>query len=255
MLNRDEFVSALISGIEGSLFTPTYRKRVIGEGVLGWQARLDAYFWPTPAISKDSAYNQLRPLLERGRRLAEARGKWTNHMSGEAVSWANAVLKWGGVPQKIVTAQIVGSVIDAAMSRNPNLAPMNSGWTKVAAFATAHLEREGGANAIWDSRVSWSIVRRADEILFDAGLRSIPLWLSAIGKVPGRGGTRWSHQLKLPWPMAYRLWDSHFAATDLIHDIRDELNRSDWAKSSNRSGPAEIWTTRSVEMVLFMDGY
>jgi hypothetical protein len=255
MLSRQEFVSILVNVIDEDVFTPVYRKRLVGGAIHGWHARLEAYFWPTPETSIDAAQSELRPLLERGQQLAETRNSWTNDMCSDAVSWATAVLKWGGVPQKNVTADVVRAVIDAAISRDPGVAPMNSGWTKVAAFATAHLESQRGANAIWDSRVSWSIVRRADRILSEAGIRSIPPWLSEVGKVPGRGGTRWSQKLNLPWPLAYRRWSSHFAATDLIHDIRDELNRRGLAKLSRLRGTVDPWTTRSVEMVLFMDGY
>lgn len=250
-INRGQFVVSLVRQIENQPFQPRYRGAEHGNAVRGWQERLTAYFWPNPANGLDETNADIAPLLAEGQALAQALNYWDGPMNERAVTWANAVLQWGRVPQNNVTANTVQAVIRAAITGNCANVPMNSGWTKVAAFATAHLENEGGANVIWDSRVSWSLVRRADALLYAAGHREVPHWLAYIGRVPGRGGTRWQHPLQLRWPYAYGSWNAHFAAACLIRDIRDVLN----ADVALGAGRTTAWTTREVEMVLFMDGY
>ena len=53
---------------------------------------------------------------------------------------------------------------------------MNSGWTKVAAFASAHLESVPGRHpqVIFDSRVATAILSRLDSLLAKAGFSSVP---------------------------------------------------------------------------------
>jgi hypothetical protein len=248
---RSAFVRYLVQTIEEDPYQPAYQNKKIGNKVYGWRDRLNAYFWPSPQVDFARTTESVSRLVSTGSELARTIDDWSPDHCRQAVEWANAVLKWGGVPQKRVTADIVHAVIRAAITRDPLGAPMNSGWTKIAAFATAHLEGEGRANAIWDSRVSWSIVRRADVLLHASGLHDIPPWLAGIGRIPGRGGSRWKCALDLRWPLAYGRWASHFAAADLIRDIRDALNQG----AAPRAQRSTVWTIRCVEMVLFMDGY
>lgn len=131
---------------------------------------------------------------------------------------------------------------------------MNSGWTKVAAFLTAHLEAENRSQAICDSRVSYSLVRGMDGILHSCDYHSVPDWLADIGEIPGRGGYRWTAKRNLKWPRAYGRWESHLATSKLVREIRDELNRRGYL-ALKPDGSNSPWTVRSVEMVLFMDGY
>jgi hypothetical protein len=242
---RSELIQNLVHWIETEPFQPQYRQQSIGRKVVGWQARLNAYFWPSPNDGYNATVARIKTLTKLGSDLAQTVDTWDEATGRLAVKWANDVLQWGRVPQREVSPEIVRAVIQAALTGNYGRAPMNSGWTKVAAFATAHLEEEGRAHAIWDSRVSWSLVRRADALLYESDIRAVPKWLAGIGKVPGRGGTRWKHELHLHWPYAYGSWRSHIAATELIRDIRDVLR-------IERGG---LWTIRTVEMVLFMDGY
>jgi hypothetical protein len=126
---------------------------------------------------------------------------------------------------------------------------MNSGWTKVAAFATGHMPN---GQVIWDSRVAHSLIRRIDNILVNSGRQEIPEFLKGVGWVPGRGGTRHHPRTyKLKWPNGYRSWQAQFAGSSLVHAIRDELNKRQMGATS----PQEPWSVRTVEMVLFMDGY
>jgi len=52
----------------------------------------------------------------------------------------------------------------------------------------------------------------------------------------------------------YKRWQSHLAATELIRESRDELN-SRGISALGPDGEEAPWTVRSVELVLFMDGY
>jgi hypothetical protein len=215
---------------------------------------LRSYFWPKPSCDYACTVKELKHLEAEGKALAEARSPWNDKAKVRANNFAKEVFAWGRVPQKNVTAEKVERVVDAALARSMEGAPMNSGWSKVAAFVTAHLEAENRSQAIWDSRVSRSVVQHIDVLLSGAGVSAIPAWLRHIGKVQGRNKMRWSTPLRFKWPNAYGRWNSHIAAADLIRELRDELN--------NRGMPAlgpygeeAPWTVRSVEMVLFMDGY
>jgi len=254
IIDRQTMIARLVQTIEIDPFNAFYRLREYGAPVTGWSDRLNAYFWPNPQNGFVETMTALARLTNRGQRVAQAPRPWDEATAMEAVSFATDVLTWGGVPQRSVTPAIVDAVIQAALTRQAGMAPMNSGWTKVAAFATAYLEEEGRANAIWDSRVSWSLVRRIDHLLAGAGWQKVPAWLPDLGKVGGRGGTRWSKPLSLRWPNGYANWPAHFAATALISDIRDYLNSSGRTAPSV-SGGSTAWTVRTVEMVLFMDGY
>ena len=254
IVDRQILIAHLVEWIEIDPFSQFYRLREYGAPVAGWNARLSAYFWPSPQNGFAKAMDDLARLTRLGQRVAQAQRPWDEATALEAVAFAKEVLKWGGVPQRSVTPVIVDAVIQAALTRHAGTAPMNSGWTKVAAFATAYLEEEGRATAIWDSRVSWSLVRRIDHLLACAGWKQVPVWLPDLGKVGGRGGTRWSKPLSLRWPIGYANWPAHFAATALVSDIRDYLNSSGRTAPSV-SGGSTAWTTRTVEMVLFMDGY
>ena len=248
------YLSQMVHEIEDEPFQAHYKRRPWGPSVRGWATRLEAYFWPKPEIGYAQTLERLRPLLSEGQALAEACRPWSDATAVRAVRFANAVFAWGGVRQRVVTAAPVDQVLQAALSGTANGAPMNSGWSKVAAFATAQLESQHRSQAIWDSRVSWSLVRRSDRTLSTKGHTRIPTWLRSIGKVPGRGGSRTTMRTTLPWPNAYRSWPSHFAASALIRDLRDELNHQGIA-ASTYPGSNEPWTVRAVEMVLFMDGY
>jgi len=140
---------------------------------------------------------------------------------------------------------------------------MNSGWTKVAAFATVHLEGmpDRHPQAIWDSRVSTAIVWRLDQLLAAAGAAEVPDALRDIGAVPGRGGTR-PRDLILRWRNGYGSWRCQFAGSRFVKAMRDVLNSrhrpssaEGYARMPLPDGTCAPWTVRGVEMVLFCDGY
>ena len=258
--SRSDYLEALVRDIQVQPFQRVYRKRAFGAPVTGWDARLRAYFWPAPAQGYQETAAGIRDIVQTARALAEAlagHGTWDADEQRRAVDLAHAVFAWGGVPQdpKTVTASTVESVVRAALDNDAKArAHMNSGWTKVAAFVTDHLDGvgTGRAQAIWDSRVATSIVGRLDRLL-PAGMDPATLF-PGVGTVPGRGGTR-PRALSRRWPSGYQTWAGQVAGSQVVRDIRDILNNGDYPQMPLPDGGVGPWTTRGVEMVLFMDGY
>lgn len=250
-------VEWLVEVIHEEAFIPRYRGAVLNArgAVKGWDNRLHTYFWPRPAIDRRRTERALAPLLSQAQALARSLGDWSAEDQAASIAFAHSVFRWGGVPQADVTADKVANVFRAGLEGvAPKGTPMNSGWTKVAAFATAHLDPSRQL-VIWDSRVAHSLIRRLDVWLRAAG-KSIADFdlLADIGKVPGRGGTRAKASYGLNWPNGYGRWPSVFAGSQLVRSIRDELNLRRIACPS-LDGGSEEWSVRTVEMVLFMDGY
>jgi hypothetical protein len=123
---------------------------------------------------------------------------------------------------------------------------MNSAWTKLAAFASSIADTD---QAIWDSRVSHSLIKRLTSL--GATSEVFP----SLGWIGGQGGTRAQGPLSYArdWPNGYGKWEAHFAGAQIIREIRDELNAH--LKSAEEDVSSVNWTIREVEMVLFMDGY
>lgn len=251
-------IRAFVELIACDPYQAMYRRRPIsGKGpVYGWDARLDAYFWPRPGIDRHKTNDALVPLVDRLGPLVKAvvaGTPWCSDEQDAARDCAKDIFSWGRVPQDpaTVTWKNVQAVIRASVDDDKHAtAPMNSGWTKVAAIATAGTSNE---QVIWDSRVATSIVRRLDTILVSAGYSELPDAFLHLGIVPGQGGTRplRAEELQLAWGSGYANWRSQVAASVFVRKLRDLLNErgSSW---SRRTG---YWTVRDVEMVLFMDGY
>jgi hypothetical protein len=251
-----DLIKALVTDIETDPFRPVYRKEFLGAPISGWRTRLDHYFWPRPEVDYHATVRDLAPLLTLAKELATTVGSWTSAQRAQAISFAEQVFSWGGVPQRMFDDKTVEAVIMSAIQHKalPG-ALMNSGWTKVAAFAAAHLEPDG-ALVIWDSRVAHSLIRRIDRLLVAQSVHIVPGYLKAIGRVPGRGGTRTpSPKYHVNgWGNGYKSWASVFVGSALVRAIRDELNAREEIAAAPGAGP-EPWTLRQVEMVLFMDGY
>lgn len=252
------YIEDFVEQINVDEYQPMFRLNSIGEKVKGWDARLRAYFWPNPGIGVAQTEKLLQPILDCCKALAETvqQGRpWTNIEQNSSVTVANEIFKWGGVPQdpfKVIPNNI-RNVFEAALTgKVPSGTPMNSGWTKVAAFATAHLV---DGQVIWDSRVSASIVRRLDSIFRKNELKSIPPAYEGIGLIAGQGGTRKNPpKLNFHWRNGYGRWDAQLIGSAFVHEVRRYLNDS----QRKISGPAvkkRDWTVRCVEMVLFGDGY
>lgn len=260
--DRAQHLAAFVRHLHEDQFQPTYRKKPIGEPVAGWNRRLLAYFWPTPDQNYQKTSSDTNGFGETSRELAEVllqQGHWTEREQQRAVALAKSIFSWGGVPQKpeTVTPENVEHVFRSAIRNDAAAnAKMNSGWTKVSAFATAHLENsEGGQpQVIWDSRVAAAITSRLDKQLPDDG--NPAELFPGVGTVPGRGGTR-PRALTKPWQSAYMTWVGQVSGSQIVREIRDILNNStsEYPAMPLPDGGTGLWTTRGVEMVLFMDGY
>lgn len=263
--SRASLVSELVSWIHSDPFQPHYRLRPYGRMVTGWPDRLRSYFWPVPTRGYTETAAQTSSFAERAALLAaailEARD-WIEAENAAAIQLADDIFTWGGVTQSMVTAEKVRAVFENAIAGAivHARAPMNSGWTKLAAFASAHLEADCRAQVIWDSRVSTSVIERLDALLSGAGFAEPGALFPEIGLIPGRGGFRAERQdaLRLHWPNRYRSWSTQLAASSLIGEIREVLNGHPdrfGQMPASVGDDASAWTVRGVEMVLFMDGY
>ena len=254
MLQLTDCIDAFIDEVDSEPYQPVYRRQSFGSPVVGWSNRLSSYFWPKPSVGLRETEERLQALLARGEELSLSLPSWTQSQREMAVKFALEVFQWGGVRQRLLDCDMVQSVFEAAHGGNSENVPMNSGWCKVAALATAHLESVEKSQAICDSRVAWSIVRRMDGILHRNKCQQVPSFLNGIGKILGRGGNRQELSTRLRWPTAYRSWDSHFATTKIVREIKRQLNIKGYTSLHPTRGELE-WDVRSVEMVLFMDGY
>ena len=268
MSTREDFIRVLVEEMENEPFQPMYRRKPIGEPVTGWAARLRTYFWPSPDVDYLTTHEIISPMLHCAQELAtelERNGEWTESEGERAVELAEGIFRWGGVPQPTPTPDVVQHVFEnalAARSVHPD-APMNSGWTKVASFATAHIEGKADKHpqTIWDSRVATSLTWRLDRLLDEAGINEPSRLFHSIGTVAGRGGTR-PRELRLRWFIGYGRWPCQFAGSALVEEIRNVLNcgvssdtRKRYSEMPLPDGGTDTWTVRGVESVLFSDGY
>ena len=259
--DREHFIRALVESIHVEQHQPMHRREPYGDPVVGWGARLSSYFWPHPVMDLRATHEVLSPWFAEAGDLARqlmAGDAWSQEERRRAAVLAWQVLTWGGVTrQRAFSPDVVEAVFRRALGLSGGeSAPMNSGWTKVAALATAFLEgdAERAPHVIWDSRVSTSIVWRVDQMLraeqADIPKRAFP----RIGAVPGRGGTR-PRRLTHSWAHGYGSWAAQEAGSALVREIRDLLNRGGYGWMRMPGGGEGRWTIRGVESVLFMDGY
>ncbi len=239
---------------------PIYRRKLLGSRKFhGWDARLDGYFWPRPGVDRHATKVALDPLIGLIQPLAHTARlgtPWDARQRADACRAANLIFHWGRVPQRpeTITPENIRAVILAAVRDDRNSsAPMNSGWTKVAALATAQSDNP---HVIWDSRVSNSIVRRLDNWFHECGITRIPTSVDKIGIVTGQGGTRRELTRHLDWPIAYGRWSSQVAASEFVRRVCAEVNTGVCPDTNEPwSDMRDLWTVREIEMVLFMDGY
>jgi hypothetical protein len=258
------YIDMFVDQVNNDPYQPMYRGKPIGNIVMGWDERLLAYFWPNPSIGLSETNARLNPIINKCRKLAEAiecNRPWSKGEEVDAVAVAYDIFKWGGVPQKpeAVIPTNVRNVFEAALVGSMTKStPMNSGWTKVAAFATAHRD-DGKCNSlvqvIWDSRVSTSVIRRLDSIFANERIGKLPTPYCDIGIVAGRGGTRINKkQLNFNWRNGYGRWDAQYIGSAFIREVCRVLNMRGM-KMSRQDKSKDCWTVRGVEMVLFGDGY
>jgi len=270
---RRELVAALVRDVQEEPFQPRYRGHAFGSDVVGWPDRLRSYFWPMPDVNLSVTARLIDPWFERAGGLSARlvqQGAWTDDERAEATALAWGMLAWGGTTRQ---ADFCRPVVEAVVRRALGLPvtvdpPLNSGWSKVAALATAYLEgrRERAPHVIWDSRVSASIVFRLDASMANEGGpapngANPEKLFPRIGVVAGRGGSRKDggardpSRLRSRWAHAYRSWSSQDAGSELVREVRGELNAGGYPPMPTPSGGSAPWTIRGVESVLFMDGY
>jgi hypothetical protein len=261
-----EIAAGLVDEIEREPFQARYRGQAVGVPVAGWAARRATYFWPTPSeggaavAARQQTWAACAGALMAA--LAAPGRAWTPAEEADAIAVAHAVFEGGGVPQPPakVSASRVRAVFDSvAAGRRVADAPMNGGWTKLAALASGALVDEAGASralVAWDSRVSHALIRRMDAWFVAAGLATVPAAVAQVGRVPGRGGSRLTARDRLAWPMGYGSWPAQFAGSALVREMRDVLvARGVPAGAIAGSEASRPWSVTDVECVLAMDGY
>jgi hypothetical protein len=259
--DRSPLVRNLVDEIHDEPFQPRHRRQRHGSLVTGWPDRLRTYFWPHPGMGLRETERAMAPWFESAgvlaRRLLE-QGGWSGEERQRATGLAAETLRWGRVPQRDGFDE---ATVEAVFRRALGLpggetAPMNSGWTKVAAMATAFLEgeRDRAPHVIWDSRVSTSIVWRLDRMLAKTPGSDPKGPFTGLGVVGGRGGTR-PRSLELHWAHPYGRWWGQEAGSAMVREIRDVLNQGGHGWMPLSDGGEGRWTIRGVESVLFMDGY
>lgn len=258
-------VRALVAWIQAD----PYRPPAGGPAAIGWDQRIQTYAYAIrgnppawPAV-----YAHVSPLITNLRALATAYN-WNMvhnaaHLSAadsaNLLILADQVRNWGGVRRPRAFADAWKVIKSAVLNTCHHNAPMNSGWTKIASFAT-----DGAPNAqtIWDSRVSTSVIWRLDRIL-DANrltpaaiLRHYALGL-VTGRANGAGQPRARNYKLTGWPNGYGKWDCHLAGSELVRDIVNILNApsSGYPPMPQPGGSPVPWDVFGVGLVLFMDGY
>jgi hypothetical protein len=253
------WVEKFVEMVHADPFIPHYRRKpIIASAGRGWGSRLTTYFWPTPVCSLSFTTADLSSHIIPLQHLANkvfAHAPWSAADDTTAVMCATEVFRWGHVLRGTPTATEVRAAMEMAIHGSTALTapPMNSTWTKLAAFSTEHF---ANSHVIWDSRVATSVTWRLEQLFLAVGLTTVPYDSPEIphnlGPMQvGRGGTRPRH-LKLNWRNAYGRWEAQFAASEFVRLVRDHLNANKATYPKHTSAP---WTLREVEQVLFMDGY
>lgn len=251
-----------------SVYKPKRARGRVSTISRGWRERLKKYEWPYGTGFADASHQvaalaaSLRALsvkLDQGQQLSPQEG----HQLQKAT---HRVFQWGGVTRgaskENPSVDLISSVILSALQwQRVNTAPMDSGWTKVAAFSTDWLDgTDRTPQVIYDSRVANALLRNVEKLSKgDYGewlLGLLPTLQHHLRAVPGRGGNR-DQPYQLRWKSGYGRWDAQFFASLLVRMMRDALNEDPrrYGLMPIADAPDRAWTMRGVEMVLFMDGY
>jgi hypothetical protein len=265
--SRADLISDLVQQIDRTEFEVMHRRKKTGDRGRGWVDRLASYSW-----GGDTAGGLCQHLIWVHKLFAEVRrGNRQEELAREILEWGKVTL---GNLDKL--PRVLGSVIRSAqMGVRDSCAPMNSGWTKIAAVFA-----QGVPNAppqvIWDSRVSLSVCTRLGDgargKLNKKGLQA--LFSNKLGWVGGRGGTRLDLQRKaVEWfPCKYGKWEAHFEGGRVVKEIAECLNSSlkiyglprealeenqvrEILDHAGCKDALDQWTPWLVACVLFMDGY
>jgi len=245
--------------------------------VRGWENRVKEY-----AYAKQSGphfvevYRDVLPIIKELDSIRSTHA-WIGPMAEPPTAVVSSIARiaericlWGGVAQE--DYRDAWKVLRDAISAQDHGAKMNSGWTKVASFATDGMA--GNEQTIWDSRVATSIIWRIDQILAGAMGIGIISKSSAQGIVNGFNigtvaslnvGTR-PRKLVFHWPNGYGKWNYHLSGSRLVREMVAVLNdppngfsrmpRPTFDATWNPTGEiAADWTVFGTGLVLFMDGW
>lgn len=234
----------------------------------GWRSRLLNYEWPyrTEFIEASKQVEQLADNLgelsqkiDRRYALSPAEGKALQQATRKVFEWGGVTR---GASKQNPSVELITSVIRSAVLWEPiSGAPMDSGWTKIAALSTHWLEgSKRTPQVIYDSRVANALIRNVERLAAGEDKE----WLSALSpclkqrlrKVSGRGGTR-NEPYQSQWKSGYRSWEAQYFGSFLVRLMRDALNSEPqrYGLMPRACEPDGFWSMRGVEMVLFMDGY
>jgi hypothetical protein len=251
-----------------SVYIPKRARGRVSTASRGVARALENYEWPYGTGFAD-AYRQVAALADSLRALSVKldQGQQLTPQEGHQLQEATyRVFRWGGVTRgaskKSPSVDLISSVILSALRwQRIDTAPMDSGWTKVAAFGTDWLDgTDRTPQVIYDSRVANALLRNVEKLSKgDHGgwlLGLLPTLQHHLRTVPGRGGTR-DQPYQLRWKSGYGRWDAQFFASLLVRMMRDALNEDPrrYGLMPIADSSDSAWTMRGVEIVLFMDGY
>jgi len=226
----------------------------------GWDGRLVGYEWRGQGYAETC--DALAPIQRMGSELAEmiTPGTRPRRTAAPAARYAKLVFQWGRVRPRRWSPRAVVDVVGWAIRKasEPQFG-FGAAWSKVGALATTHLEdcQGGRPHAIADSRVTASLILRLDAALAQRGGGEVRCVFPGLALMPRRGerGELAKHKLCPTRPAFRRRWDTQTMVSRLVLCLRDILNgRARLPRMPLPGGGCGAWTTRGVEMVLFMDG-
>jgi hypothetical protein len=227
---------------------------------VGWPERHDSYFWPSPqhdseanAAQLSSLIAEFRPLVSKLREnnpITRMEQVWDAQDKVSGVELAIKVFEWGTIRRIRATPEKVYKVLVNAVNGRIAYAdaPMNSGWSKVAAIGSAAGAAPDIEGAIWDSRVSTGIVINLDQLL-DPRVCNIDE-VRSLRMIRPRGKTRLERQEALRakgWPLGWgtraQAWQTHFAGAKFLRTVTEILNGNPQKYGKPRG--ATRWSLRS----------
>ena len=279
--NRQNVLKEIVRRIHSDPFQRRRRNRRIyavpgAPVVTGWENRVREYAY-AKKVGPDfvRAYRDTLPMILNldATRIGHLWNAAMPTPPAHVVTGISAIAKqvciWGGVEQNSYSD--AWKVMRDAIVATDNGSLMNSGWTKVASFATDRMA--GNEQTIWDSRVATSIIWRIDQILHQgeisgqitAAQAQAQANQFALGTVASTSGTR-PRGLRYRWPKGYGKWRFHFNGSTLVREIVAILNdpangyprmpQPTFNANFNHTGEVLTdWTVFGVGLVLFMDGW
>jgi hypothetical protein len=273
-LLKRNLIEDVVNNIHKDPWRQIWRKKPTGVEANGWPERLHYYCLATK--SNPDFLNHLvwlHNIVEKVRHADVSEIK-TRHSA--RCKFAIDILEWGGVTRGN-TAR-VPAAIDAVIDTVQNgtrfaHAPMNSGWTKIAAVYSLILSGSP-PQIIWDSRVSLSVCTRLGNAAKGRGMDPAAvrkIFGGRLGWVAGRGGrrARLMALAKVWFPNRYGKWDAHFEGGAVVAEMAQILNanlsfygkpdqsltKKDCEQLKNLGiQPPKKWNPWLVACVLFMDG-